>query len=46
MFLIKKFKNTLLQTYIISDPKGEEIAGMFYWKELKKKNKKDLELKK
>ena len=29
-FVIKKVKNTRLQTYVISDLKGEESVSMFY----------------
>ena len=38
--MIKKVKNTLQWTYIISDLKGEETVGTFYEKELQKTNKK------
>ena len=38
--VIKKVKNTMLWTYVISDFKGEEIVGRFYEKKLKKKKKK------
>ena len=34
--VIKKVKNTMLWTYVISDFKGEEIVGRFYEKKLKK----------
>ena len=45
--MIKKVKNTVPWTYIISDLNGEEIVRMFYEKELQKKQiKKNLELKK
>ena len=30
VFLIKKVKNTVLWTYVISDLKDEEIVGTFY----------------
>ena len=33
-FVIKKVKNTVPWTYVISDLKGEEIVGTFYEKEL------------
>ena len=36
--MIKKVKNTVLWTYIISNLKGEEIVGMFYKKKLQKTN--------
>ena len=41
---LKKVKNTVPWTYVISDLKGEEIAGTFYEIELQK-IKKSLELK-
>ena len=49
--MIKKIKNTVPLTYVINDFKGEEIVGIFYENELKKKRKKkkiknNLELKK
>ena len=43
--MIKKFKNIVPWTYVISDLKGEEIVATFYEKELQK-FKKSLELKK
>ena len=46
VFLIKKVKNTVPWTYVISDLKGEEIVGTFYEKELQKTNQKEVELKK
>ena len=45
VFVIKKVRNTVPWTYVISDLKGEEIVEMFYEKELQKKIKKSLELK-
>ena len=39
-FVIKKIKNTVPWTYVISDLNGEEIIGTFYEKELQKKKKK------
>ena len=36
VFLVKKVKNTVPWTYVISDLKGEEIVGTFYEKELQK----------
>ena len=39
VFVIKKAKNTVPRTYVISDLKGEEIVGTFYEKELQKKSK-------
>ena len=44
--MIKKIKNTLPRTLVISDLKGKEIVGTFYKKEFKKQIKKILELKK
>ena len=41
VFLIKKVKNTVLWTYVISDFNGEEIVGTFYEKELAKINQKE-----
>ena len=38
--VIKKVKNTVPWTYVISDLKGEEIVGRFYEKELQKENQK------
>ena len=46
VYLIKRVKNTCPWTYIISDPKGEEIFETFYEKQLQKQIKKSLELKK
>ena len=40
--VIKNVKNTSPWTYVISDLNGEEIVGMFYEKELEKKNKKEI----
>ena len=41
--MIRKNKNTVLWTYIMSDLKGEEIVGIFYEKNCKKQMKKNLE---
>ena len=38
-FVIKKVKNTVPWTYVISNLKGEEIVGTFYKKEKKNKSK-------
>ena len=46
VFVIKKVKNTVLWTYIISDLKGEDIVGMFYEKELNKTNQKEFRVEK
>ena len=39
--MIKKVKNTVLWTYIISEPKGEEIFETFYENGLQTTNKKE-----
>ena len=39
--MIRKVKNTVSWTYVISDLKGEEIVGTFYEKELQKTNQKE-----
>ena len=44
VFLIKKVKNTVPLTYVISDLNGEEIG--FYEKKLQNQIKRSLELKK
>ena len=36
VFLIKKVKNSVSWTYVISDLKGEDVVGTFYEKELQK----------
>ena len=46
VFVIKKVKNAVPWTYVISDLNEEEFVGMFYEKELQKINQKTLELKK
>ena len=38
---LKKVKNTVPWTYLISDLKGEEIFGTFYEKWLQKTNQKE-----
>ena len=45
-FVIKKVKNTLLWTYVLSDLKEKEIVGTFYKKELQKTNKKKFSIEK
>ena len=40
VFVIKKVKNTVPWTYVISDFKCKEIVGTFYEKELQKTNQK------
>ena len=47
VFVIKKVKNTVPWTYVISDLSGEEHVGTFYQKRITKKQiNKCLELKK
>ena len=46
IFIIKKIKNTVPWTYVISDLNGEKNIGSFYEKELQKPTKKNSELKK
>ena len=45
-FVIKKVKNTVPWTNVISDFNGEEIVGTFYEKELQKTNQKELRVEK
>ena len=40
-FVIKKVKNTVPWTYVITDLNSEEIVGKFYEKELQKTNQKE-----
>ena len=44
--MIKKSKNTLPWTFIISDVNDEEIVGRFYKKELQNRNQKDFRVEK
>ena len=46
VFVIKKVKNTVPGTYVISDLKAEEIIGMFYKKELQKANQREFRVEK
>ena len=46
VFVIKKVKNTVPRTYVISDLKGKEIFGTFYEKILKKTNQKEFRVEK
>ena len=46
IFMIKKVKNTVPWTYVISDLKSEEIFGTFYKKELQKPNEKEFRVEK
>ena len=45
-FVIKRIKNTIPWTYVISDLKGEEIVRIFYEKKLQKTNQKGLRVEK
>ena len=46
IFVVKKIKNTVPWTYVISDLNGEEIVGSFYEKELQKTNQKEFRIEK
>ena len=46
VFVIKKVKNIVLWTFVISNLNGEKTVGTFYGKELQKQIKKSLDLKK
>ena len=46
VFIIKKVKDTVPQTYIINDLNGEETTGSFYEKELQKTNQKEFTIEK
>ena len=46
VFVIKKVKNTVPWTYVINDLNGEEIAGIFYKKELQRTNQKEFRIEK
>ena len=39
VFVIRRINNTVPWTYVITELNGEPLAGSFYEKELKKKNK-------
>ena len=41
IFVVKKMKNPVPWTYVISNLNGEEIVGSFYEKELQKPNQKE-----
>ena len=45
-FVIKKVKNTVSWTYVISDLNGEETIGPFYEKQLQKTNQKEFRFEK
>ena len=44
--MITKVTNAVLWTYVISHRNGEEIAGMFYVKELQRINRKEFRIEK
>ena len=46
IFVIKKVKNTVPWTYVITDLNGEEITGSFYEKESQKNNQKEFRIEK
>ena len=46
IFIVKKLKNIVLWTYVISDLNGEEIVGGFYEKELQKTSQKEFGIEK
>ena len=46
IFVVKKIKNTVPGTYVISDLNGEEIIESFYEKELQKNNQKEFRIEK
>ena len=46
VFVIKKVKNSVPLTNVISDINGEEIVGTFYLKELQKTNRKEFRVEK
>ena len=46
VFALKKVKNTVPWTYVISHLKGEEIVAKFYEKELQKTNGKKFRVRK
>ena len=46
IFVVKKIKNTVPWTYLISDLDGEEIIGSFYEKKLQKTNQKEFRVEK
>ena len=46
IFIVKKIKNTVPWTYVISDLNGEKVIGSFYEKELQKTNQKEFRIEK
>ena len=45
-FVVKKIKNTVPWTYVISDLNDEEVVGSFHEKELQKTNQKEFRIEK
>ena len=46
IFVLKKIKNTVLWTNVISDLNGEEMVGSFYEKELQNTNQNEFRIEK
>ena len=46
IFVVKKIKNTVTWTYVISDLNGEDIICSFYGKELQENNQNEFRIKK
>ena len=46
IFVVKKIKNTVPWTYVISDLNGKETKGRFYEKELQKTSQKEFRIEK
>ena len=46
IFVVKKLKNTVPWTYVISDLNGDKIEGSFYEKELQETNQKEFRIEK
>ena len=46
IFVVKKIKNTVPWSYVISDLNGEEMVGSFYEKKLQKTNQKEFKIEK
>ena len=46
VFVIKKFKNTVQQTYVINNLNGDKIIGIVYEKELQKTNQQEFRIEK
>ena len=44
--MIKKVKNTVPWTYVISDVNGEQVTGLFHEKELQKTNQRKFRIEK